>query len=98
MNSSTPLMGVKLMYVLALPNISKQLCTTMCFSSLNVSEMCISGVSSMYNVVMHCLNSFLSCSIWNSNLNLAFLSRLFTIKINVFFHFTSFNSHSGLFP
>ena len=52
----------------------------------------------MYNVVMHYLNSFLSCSIQNSNLNLAFLSRLFTIKIDVFSVFTSFNSHSGLFP
>ena len=49
----------------------------------------------MYNVVMHCLNSFLSCSI--RYLTLAFLSCLSTIKIDVFFVFTSFNSHSGLF-
>ena len=47
--------------------------------------MCISGVSSMYNVAVHYLNSFLSCSI--RYLNLAFLSRLFTIKIYDFFPF-----------
>ena len=89
-------MGVKLMYVFALPNILKQLCTNICFSSLDVSETFVSGVSSMYNVIMHCLNSFLSCSI--RNLTLASLSRLFKIKIDVFSLFTSFNSHSGLFP
>ena len=31
-------MGVKLMYTFALPNIQKQLCTKICFSSLDVSE------------------------------------------------------------
>ena len=36
----------------------------------------------MYSVIMHYLNSYLSCSI--RNLTLASLSRLFTIKINVF--------------
>ena len=36
----------------------------------------------MYNVIMHYLNSFLSCSI--KDLTSAFLSRLFTIKIDVF--------------
>ena len=50
--------------------------------------MCISGVSSIYKVVMHYLNSFLSCSI--RYLNLAFLSRLFKIKIDVFFRFYKF--------
>ena len=49
----------------------------------------------MYNVVMHYLNSFFSCSI--RYLTLAFLSRLFTIKLDGFSVFTSFNSHSGLF-
>ena len=44
--------------------------------------MFIAGVSSMYNVVMHYLSSFLSCSI--RYLTLAFLSRLFTIKIDGF--------------
>ena len=39
------------------------------------------------------MNSFLSCSI--RNLTLASLSRLFTIKIDVFALFTTFNSHSG---
>ena len=53
-----------------------------CFSSLDVSEMFVSRVSSVYNVTMHYLNSFLSCSI--RNLTLASLSRLFTIKIDVF--------------
>ena len=53
----------------------------------------------MYNVItiiMRYLNSFLSYSI--RNLTLASLSRLFTIKIDVFALFTGFNSHSGLFP
>ena len=57
--------------------------------------MFVSGVSSMYKLIMHYLKSFLSCSI--RNLTLASLSRLFTIKIDVFALFTSFNSHSGLF-
>ena len=51
-------------------------------------------VSSMYNVIIHYLNFFLSCLI--RNLTLSSLSRLFTIKINVFSRFTSFNSHSGI--
>ena len=49
----------------------------------------------MYNVIMQYLNFFLSCSV--RNLILASLSRLFTIKIDVFSLFTSFNSHSDLF-
>ena len=53
-----------------------------CFSSLDVTEMFVSGVSSMYNVIMHYLNSFLSCSI--RNLALVSSSRLFTAKIDVF--------------
>ena len=36
----------------------------------------------MYNIIMHYLNSFLSCSI--RNLTLSSLSCLFTIKIDVF--------------
>ena len=51
-------------------------------SSLDVSEMFISGVSSMYNVIMQYLNSFLSCSI--RSLTLASLILLFTIKIDFF--------------
>ena len=56
------------------------------------------GIGSFFSVqvIMHYLNSFLSCSI--RNLTSASLSRLFTIKIDVFALFTSFNSHSGLFP
>ena len=49
----------------------------------------------MYNVIMHCLHLFLSCPI--RNLTLSSLSRLFTIKMDVFFRFTSFNSESGIF-
>ena len=56
----------------------------------------VSGVSSMYNVIMQYLNSFLSCSV--RNLTLASLSLLFTIKIDVFPLFTRFNSHCGLVP
>ena len=58
-------MGVKLMYVFALPNMEKQLYAKTCFSSLDVSEMFLSGVSSMYNVIVQQWNSFLSCSIRN---------------------------------
>ena len=36
-------------------------------SLLDVSEMFVLGVSSMYEVIMHYLNSFLSCSIRNLN-------------------------------
>ena len=52
---------------------------------------------SFFNVplIMHYLKSFLSCSI--RNLTLASLSCLFTIKIDVFALFTSFNSHSVFF-
>ena len=52
--------------------------------------MFVSGVYSMYNVTMHYLNSFSSCSI--RNLTLASLSRLFTMKIDVF------PFHKFLFP
>ena len=48
----------------------------------------------MYNVIMHYLNFFLSCSI--RNLTLVSLSRLFTLSIDVFSLFTRFNSHSDL--
>ena len=41
-------MGVKLMYVFVLSDIEKQLCTKNCLSSLDVSEMFVSGVSSIY--------------------------------------------------
>ena len=58
-------MGEKLMYVFALPDILKQFCVKTCFSSLDVSEMFVSGVSSMYNVIMQHSNSFLSYSIRN---------------------------------
>ena len=48
-------MGVKLMYVFTLPNIEKQLCTKICFSSLDVSECSY--------------REFLQCTINNALLN-----------------------------
>ena len=48
-------MGVTI-YAFALPN------TKIFFSSLGVSETFVSGVSSMYNVIMDYLNSFLLTS------------------------------------
>ena len=69
-------MGVELMYAFALPNILKQLCTKICFSLLDVSEMFVSGVSSMYNVIMQYLNSFLPYSIRNLTLT----SRVFYLQ------------------
>ena len=58
--------------------------------------MFVSGVSSMYNVIMQYMNSFLPCSI--RNLTLASTSLLFTIITDVFPSFKSFYSHSGRFP
>ena len=55
---------------------------------IDVSEMFVSGVSSMYIYLMHCLNFFLSCSI--KNLTLATLSHLYTIKSDVNFPFYKF--------
>ena len=46
------------------------------------AEVFVLGVSSMYNVIINYLNFFLSCPI--RNLTLSSLSRLFTIKIDVF--------------
>ena len=80
MNPNTPPNGCEINVRSCFAQYIKQLFTKICFSSLDVSEML--GVSSMYNVIMHCLNSFLSCS--NRNLTLASLSHLFTIKIDVF--------------
>ena len=81
-------MGVKLTYVFVSSNILKKTPTKNCLRSLDVSEMSVSGVSSMYIYIMHYLNSFLSCSI--KNLTLASLSRLFTIKSDVNFPFYKF--------
>ena len=88
-------MGVKLMYVFALPMYK----SSYVLRSVSVHWMYQNvRIGSFFSVqlIMHYLNSFLSCSI--RNLTLAALSRLFTIKIDVFAIFTSFNSHSGLFP
>ena len=76
------------MYAFVLFNINKQLCTKNCLSSLDVSEMFVSGVSSMYTYIMHYLIFFLSCSI--KNLTLASVSRLFIIKGDVNFPFYKF--------
>ena len=88
-------MGVKLMYVLLCliyksSNVPRSVSVHWMYQNVRIG--------SFFNVqlIMHYLNSFLSCSI--RNLTLASLSRLFTIKIDVFALFTSFNSHSGLFP
>ena len=62
---------------------------------MNVQNVLIGSFFNLH-LIMHYLNSFLSCSI--RNLTLASLSRLFTIKIDVFALFTSFNSDSVLFP
>ena len=62
------------------------------FQFIGCIKMFLSGVSSMYNVIMQYLNFFVR------NLTLASLSLLFTIKIEVFLLFTSFNSHSAPFP
>ena len=59
---------------------------------LDVSEMFRSGISSIYNGIMHDLNCFLSFSITKLTLP------SFTIKIDVFSLFISLYSHSGLFP
>ena len=50
--------------------------------SLDVSKKFVSRVSSMYDVTMQYLNSFLSFSI--RNLTLASLSLLFAIKIDFY--------------
>ena len=88
-------MGVKLMYVFALPKYK----SSYVLRSVSVHWVYQNvRIRSFFNVqlIMHYLNSFLSCSI--RNLTLASLSRLFTIKIDVFALFTCFNSPSGLFP
>ena len=85
-------MSVKLMYVFVLSVMYvfcfEQLCTKNCLNSLDVSEMFVSGVSSMCIYIMHYLNFLLSCLI--KNLTLASFSRLFTIKSDVNFSFYKF--------
>ena len=96
MNPSTPLNGCQ-MYVFALPGLIYK--SSYVLRSVSVHWMYQNvRIGSFFNVqlIMHYLNSFLSCSI--RNLTLTSLSCLFTIKIDVFSLFTSFNSHSGLFP
>ena len=83
-------MGVKKINVFALPD-KMELCIKICLSSLDVLEMFISGYSSMYNVIMHYLNSFLlPCSI--RNVTLASLNHLLKTKIDFLPLFTRFNS------
>ena len=90
-NPSTPLNGCEINDVSALPNSYVLRSVSVHWIYQNVR------IGSFFNVqlIMHYLNSFLSCSI--RNLTIVFLSRLFTIKIDVFVLFTSFNSHRGLF-
>ena len=69
-------MGLKLMYVSALPNVLRSVSVHWMYQNVRIG--------SFFNVqsIMHYLNFFLSCSI--RNLSLASLSRLFTIKIDVY--------------
>ena len=96
MNPSTPLNGCEIDVCFCFAYYIKAVMYQDLFQFIGCIRMFVSGVSSMYNVIMHYLNSFLSCSI--RTLTLASMSRLFSIKIDVFALFTSFNSHSGLFP
>ena len=84
MNPNRPLNGCKI-NVRFFCLIYKSSCVP---SSLDVSEMFVSGVSSMYIYPIHYLNFFLSCSI--INLTLASVSHLFTIKSDVIFPFYKF--------
>ena len=65
MNTNRPLNGCEINVYFCFSNTYKQLCTENCPSSLDVSEMFVAGVSSMYIYIMHYLNFFLSCSIKN---------------------------------
>ena len=67
----------------------------LCFSSLDVSE--CSYREFLRCTINNALFEFLFVML-NQKLDFSSLSRLFTIKIDVFALFTSFNSHSGLFP
>ena len=88
-------MGVKLMYIFALPNIYKQLCTKICFSSLDVSE--CSYREFLQCAIINALLEFLFVML-NQKLDLSFSESFNYNKIYVFALFTSFNFHSGLFP
>ena len=81
MNPSTPLNGCE---------INVRFCFCLIYKSSYVLRSVLVHwmyqnfhIGSFFNVqlIIHCLNSFLSCSI--TNLTLASLSRLFTIKIDV---------------
>ena len=93
MNPSTPLNGCEINVRFLLCLIYK---SSYVLRSVSVHWMYQNvRIGSFFNVqlIMHYLNSFLSCSI--RNLTLVSLS---FFEINVFALFTSFNSHSGLFP
>ena len=67
-----------------------------CLSSLDLSEIFLLQISSIYIYIMQYLNFFFSCS--TKNLTLAPVSHLFTIKSDVNFLFTSFNFHNSGLP
>ena len=95
MNPSTPLNGCEI----NVPSCFANIYSSYVLRSVSVHWMYQNvRIGNFFNVqlIMHYLNSCLPCSI--RNLTLASLSRLSTIKIDVFALFTSFNSHSGLFP
>ena len=96
MSPSTPLNGCDINVCFLLCLIYKSSYVLRPVSVHWISEMFVSGVSPMYNVIKQYFNSFLSCLI--RNLTLASLSLSFTIKFDVFPLFKSFDSHNGLFP
>ena len=75
------------MYVFVLPDIQKQLCTKNGVSLLDVSEMFVSGVSSMYIYIMHYWNFFVML---NQKLDFSFFESFIYNKSDVNFPFYKF--------
>ena len=96
MNTSTPLNGCEINVHFCLIYKSSYVLRSVSVHWMYQNVRIRSSFMISVQLIMHCLNSFLPCSI--RNLTFASLSRLFTIKIDVLALFTSFNSHSGLFP
>ena len=74
-------MGVKLMYVFA---------TKIYFSSLDVSEMFVSEVFSMYHECNNALFEFFFVMLNNHNLDVSFFDSFIYIKNRCFFSFYKF--------
>ena len=88
-------MGVKLMYAFALPNIQKQLCTKICFSSLSVSE--CSSREFLQSTTNNALLEFLFVML-DQKLDFSLFESFIYNKNWCFCLFYKFNSHNGLFP